>query len=113
MQTKLGRYADGLMEAAWLAVLILVPLFFNIYSSRIFEPDKIALLRSLVLVLIAAWVVKIVDQGSLGWEKLGNGTSRFRSIVKIPIVPIVLAIALAFYISQLYGKKLRKSEIVE
>ena len=103
MQTKLGRYADGLMEAAWLAVLILVPLFFNIYSSRIFEPDKIALLRSLVLILIAAWVVKIVDQGGLGWKKLGNGTSRFRSIINIPIVPIVLAIALVYLLATIFS----------
>ena len=103
MQSKLARYCDGLMEAAWLAALILVPLFFNIYSSRIFEPDKIALLRSLVLIIIAAWVVKIVDQGSLGWEKLSNGKSRFRSIIEIPIVPIVLAIAIVYLLATIFS----------
>ncbi len=63
MSTKLSRYADGLMEAAWLAALIVVPLFFNIYSSRIFEPDKITLLRTLALVILAAWLVKLVEEG--------------------------------------------------
>ena len=47
MTTKLSRYCDGIMEAGWLAAVILIPIFFNIYSSRIFEPDKITLLRSL------------------------------------------------------------------
>jgi hypothetical protein len=41
-RTKLSRFCDGIMEAAWLAALIVVPLFFDVYSSRIFEPDKIA-----------------------------------------------------------------------
>jgi tetratricopeptide (TPR) repeat protein/O-antigen ligase len=39
-----------LIELCWLAALVSTPLYFNIFSSRIFEPDKIALLRSLALV---------------------------------------------------------------
>ncbi len=103
MQTKLARYCDGLIEAAWIAALILVPLFFNIYSSRIFEPDKIAILRSLALIITAAWIVKIVDQGGLGWEKLGDGKSRIRSIFEIPIVPTVLAIAIVYLVATLFS----------
>ena len=53
------------MEAAWLAAVMLVPLFFNIYSSRIFEPDKLTLLRSLALVILAAWLVKLHRGGRL------------------------------------------------
>ena len=55
MPNRLSRFADGIMEACWLLALIVTPLFFNIYSSRVFEPDKIALLRSLALVAGAAW----------------------------------------------------------
>ena len=47
MQTKLSRYAEAVMEVCALAAVILVPLFFNVYSSRVFEPDKLTLLRSL------------------------------------------------------------------
>ncbi len=60
MPTKLSRYCLGIMEAAWLAAVSIVPIFFNIYSSRIFEPDKIAILRSLALVTLAAWIVKLI-----------------------------------------------------
>ncbi len=103
MQTKLARYCEGLMEAAWLAALILVPLFFNIYSSRIFEPDKIAILRSLVLIISAAWIVKIIDQGGQGWERLGNGKSRLRATLDIPILPTVLAIAIVYLFATLFS----------
>lgn len=60
--TRLSRLADGLMEACELAGLVLTPLFFNVYSSRIFEPDKAALLRPLALILSAAWTTKLIDQ---------------------------------------------------
>jgi tetratricopeptide (TPR) repeat protein len=51
------------MEAGWLLALIVEPLFFNVYSDRVFEPDKIAVLRSIALVLIAAWMVKLLESG--------------------------------------------------
>jgi hypothetical protein len=41
----------------WLAAALIAPLFFNGYSSRVFEPDKIAAVRSLVLIMLVAWIV--------------------------------------------------------
>src|SRR5690348_11961512 len=61
--TRLGKYADKALEAGWLAVAIFIPMFFNVYSSRVFEPDKIALMRSLVLLMTLAWVVKLAEGG--------------------------------------------------
>ena len=46
MGSKLSRYCEGLIEAAWLAAVIVIPLFFNVVSSRIFEPDKISKLEA-------------------------------------------------------------------
>ncbi len=46
MNSKLSQWCDGLIEAGWLAAIIAIPLFFNIHSDRVFEPDKITLLRS-------------------------------------------------------------------
>lgn len=40
-----------------------VPLFFNIYSSRVFEPDKLTLLRSIALVMCLAWAIKALEGG--------------------------------------------------
>jgi hypothetical protein len=53
-QTKLDRWCTSIIEAGWLAALIVAPLFFNVYSSRVFEPDKISLIRSIALVMLLA-----------------------------------------------------------
>jgi tetratricopeptide (TPR) repeat protein len=44
-----------------LAALVSVPLYFNIYSSRVFEPDKLIVLRSIVLLMCFAYVVKVLE----------------------------------------------------
>ncbi len=64
MQTKLSVFCDKVIEAGWLAAIIVVPLFFNVFSDRVFEPDKLTLLRSIALVMAVAWVIKIVEDGS-------------------------------------------------
>lgn len=51
MTTKLSAWCERIVEAGWLAALIATPLYFNVHSSRIFEPDKIALLRSIALIM--------------------------------------------------------------
>jgi len=63
MHTKLSTFAQRLIEAGWLAAAVSVPLFFNIYSARTFEPDKLTLLRSIVTIMIVAWLVLVVEQG--------------------------------------------------
>jgi tetratricopeptide (TPR) repeat protein len=63
MQTRLSAFCDKVIEAGWLVAIIVVPLFFNVYSSRVFEPDKLTLLRSIVLVMITAWLIRLIEQG--------------------------------------------------
>ena len=83
MLSKLSRYCDGVMEAAWLAAIILAPLFFNTYSSRIFEPDKITLVRTLALLIVAAWSVKLIDEGRLRWEIIELGELKWKTFVRL------------------------------
>ncbi len=68
--TKIQQYCESVIEAGWLAALIIAPLFFNTYSSRVFEPDKISLIRTISLVMLLAYLVKIVDGGRL-WLPAG------------------------------------------
>ncbi len=63
-KTKLDAWLEGVIEAGWLAALIIAPLFFNVFSSRVFEPDKISLLRSIALIMLLAWLVKLLNGGS-------------------------------------------------
>jgi hypothetical protein len=97
--TKLTRFADGVMEASWLAAVLLTPVFFNIYSSRIFEPDKIALLRSLALVALAAWLVKLLVQNRTVWSGLAPGQSRLAYLLRVPFVAPALALGLVYILS--------------
>lgn len=61
MPTRLSVWCDRVLEAGWLMAVIIAPLFFNIYTSRVFEPDKLTLVRSLALLMAAAWLVKLVE----------------------------------------------------
>jgi len=57
----LSVLCEHIIEAGWLAALIITPLFFNVYSSRVFEPDKLSLLRSLALMMTVAWMIKTLE----------------------------------------------------
>jgi tetratricopeptide (TPR) repeat protein len=103
MPTKLSRLCDGVMEAAWLAAVILVPVFFNIYSSRIFEPDKITLLRSLVLVLLGAWLVKLMDDGGLHWDRLKPEGSKIQYILKFPMILPVVFLTIIYLLATVFS----------
>ena len=56
--TIVTRIADRIIEAGWLLAVVFTPYFFNLLTSRHFEPDKAMVLRSLVLVMFAAWGAK-------------------------------------------------------
>jgi tetratricopeptide (TPR) repeat protein len=60
--SKLSLWCDRLIETGWLAAIIVVPLFFNIYSSRVFEPDKLTTLRSIALFMATAWIIKWFEE---------------------------------------------------
>lgn len=109
MSTKLSRVCDGIMEAAWLAAIIVVPIFFNIYSSRIFEPDKITLLRTLALLMLGTWIVKLVEQGGIQWTKIERKESFFKSILNIPMLLPALALAVVYIISTIFSVSPRVS----
>ncbi len=63
--SKIQAWCEAVIEAGWLAALIVAPLFFNVYSSRVFEPDKISLVRTVALVMLLAYLIKVVDGGRL------------------------------------------------
>ena len=102
MESKLSRWCDGLIEAGWLIAVIGTPLFFNIHSSRVFEPDKLTLLRSIALLMITAWIIKFIDtQGwrSLDWLKWKNPNSIWKMPFVLPTAILVLVYILSSILS--------------
>jgi len=89
MQTKLGLFCDRIIEAGWLVAIVVVPLFFNVYSSRVFEPDKLSLLRSMALVMIAAWLVRSLE-ARLGGDEEGPSPEREGGVVAFLRLPLVI-----------------------
>ncbi len=104
MRTKLALFCDKIIEAGWLAAVIAVPLFFNIYSARTFEPDKITLLRSIVLVMSLAWVIAVVEKG-LGapGESTQSLSDRWRRWLKTPLSLPTALLVFVYIISTIFS----------
>lgn len=102
MDSKLSRWCDGFIEAGWLAAVIAAPLFFNIHSDRVFEPDKLALVRSIAVLMAAAWLVKFIDQR--GWQQYQRlGWKREDSVWRMPFVAVVTLITVIYLLSSLFS----------
>ena len=112
-KSKIQSWCEQIIEAGWLAALIVAPLFFNVFSSRVFEPDKISLVRSISLVMLLAFLVRLADGGpfwlpahSAGGESTPSPAegqasrgALFGRLIRIPLLlPLVLLI-LAYAIS--------------
>lgn len=104
MRTKLSTFCDKIIEAGWLAAVITVPLYFNIYSARTFEPDKITLLRSIVMIMALAWVVSVVERG---FGDSGEGhlslSDRLRRWLKIPFSLPTALLVFVYIISTIFS----------
>lgn len=114
MQTKLSLLCEKVIEAGWLAALILVPVFFNIYSARTFEPDKLTLMRSITLVMALAWLVKVAETGMAGAVSNSSGGGQdeqaeaetrqgVRKLLDIPLFLPTLLLVLSYIISTLFS----------
>src|SRR5262249_45284296 len=103
MPNRLSRYCDGVMEACWLLGLVITPLFFDISSSRVFEPDKITLLRSLALAALAAWVVKVISEGGPRFEAARSEYGSLRGLLRAPLVVPVLVLMIVYIISTIFS----------
>jgi tetratricopeptide (TPR) repeat protein len=90
MRTKLGALCDWVLEAGWLVAIMTVPVFFNIHSQRIYEPDKLTFLRSVALFMIAVWLIRLVEQGGTRALKGDNGSAQLDIGVLIKNTPLVL-----------------------
>ncbi|HSN74665.1 MAG TPA: O-antigen ligase family protein [Anaerolineae bacterium] len=107
MTTKLSRLCEAFIEAGWLAAVIVVPLFFNVHSSRVFEPDKISLLRSIALLMAVAWLVKAINDG-IGHRTTAESDSDprpslWQRIRSTPLVLPTLLLVLVYLLSTVFS----------
>lgn len=97
MQTRISKFAEGILEATWLAAIVMAPLFFNKYSSRIFEPDKATLIRSLALIALTAWILILIDKARQ------RKPINLRLFLKQPFVLPVVLLTAAYLIATIFS----------
>ncbi|MDW8072225.1 MAG: hypothetical protein RMK79_12250, partial [Anaerolineae bacterium] len=107
MPTRLGILCDRVIEAGWLAAVVLVPLWFNIYSARTFEPDKITLMRSIAIVMALAWLIKVAEHG-IGQIRPTQPSAEVdtpsslpwgQRLLRVPLLVPLLLVILAYLVS--------------
>ncbi|MCX7707110.1 MAG: O-antigen ligase family protein, partial [Anaerolineae bacterium] len=100
METRLSRICDAIIEAGWLAALVVAPLFFNTHSNRVFEPDKIHLVRSIALVMAVAWGIQLLDSGLRRKPGAPSLWARLRATpLALPALILVLSYVLSTALS--------------
>lgn len=99
-ETVLIRWADRIIEGGWLLALVFTPYFFSLLTARHFEPDKAMALRTIVLLMLAAWGIKVVEQIFVLRER-PNWQSWWRAPLAVP----ALVFAGVFVISTLTSER--------
>ncbi len=64
----LERWCSRIIEGGWLLIALGVPLAFDAGSAQPFEPAKVAVLRTIVVFMVVAWLVEAGGQRSRGPE---------------------------------------------
>ncbi|MBW1789327.1 MAG: hypothetical protein JRK53_22375, partial [Deltaproteobacteria bacterium] len=91
-----------------LAMVILVPLFFNVHSQRVFEGDKIALMRSIALLMGAVWLLRSFLSLRAGMDCLPHCFQQTRAVsrpqlLKNPIIITTLLFGMSCLLSTLFS----------
>src|SRR5262245_42121683 len=87
---RLGTWAASLAEQSCLAALIATPLFFDVYSIRIFEEDKVLLLRC---------ITSLTAFGLIVWKLSAPSNDAQPRVWRVPLVVSVLGLMAAVLLS--------------
>jgi tetratricopeptide (TPR) repeat protein len=99
MSSKLRICCEAFMEACWLAAAAIVPLFFNISSVRVFEFDKVLILRFLVILAVAAGLLKWID-GRMS-ATVSSVAVEQKPLAKHPLAIAVFVLAAIYILSSI------------
>jgi hypothetical protein len=108
-QTAIAIWCERIIEGGWLLALVLIPSYFNLLSSRHFEPDKATTLRAIVLFMVAAGIILVLERwGRRPANKDAPATQQGSVLARawhrlnaIPLAVPVLVYALVFIFTTL------------
>ncbi len=100
MRTRLSVFCEAVIEAGWLLAALVAPLFFDVYSQRVFEPDKIGLIRSIATIMAAVWAIWLLERLATASERdQAPASSCWDRIRKTRLVLPALLLVVAYLIS--------------
>jgi tetratricopeptide (TPR) repeat protein len=99
MRTRLAAVAAHAAESGWLIAAAVVPLYFNILTVRVFEEEKVPLLRSIALAIAAAICIWIAEQGSKAWRRDAQAVWRLPLVRPALTLTAIYLFATAFSIA--------------
>lgn len=91
------RWSSYLIELGWLAAIFCIPSFFNLLSSRHFEPDKALVFRFIIVFLSTFVVINIVE--SRRTQKTGTSSTWWQHYKNYPLMIAVLGYGAVFILS--------------
>lgn len=105
-QSTIAAWCERIIEGGWLLALVFIPSYFNLLSSRHFEPDKATSLRAIVLIMAAAGIIRALERSaqrstSAGAAEAGAGPRGWRRLRSLPLALPTLLYALVFVIATL------------
>jgi O-antigen ligase len=83
--SRFDLVSEGVIEAAWLLVLLVTPLFFLAFSDRPFDPSKSSVIRVLATMGGAAWAAKVLS-GGRPWRPTGQPEGLARCLVLFAVI---------------------------
>ncbi|MEW6026522.1 MAG: O-antigen ligase family protein [Planctomycetota bacterium] len=98
----LVKFCSRIIEAAWLVAIAGIPVFFNPYTTRVFESDKTYLLRSIAIVMLLAWLIKKSAEGFLldtAHKEKGNRLILFTVLALITVYFVASVFSIVPYFS--------------
>jgi tetratricopeptide (TPR) repeat protein len=102
MSSKLQICCEAFMEACWLAAVAIIPLYFNISSVSLFELAKVLVLRFLVVLCVAAGLLKWIDRRISKTAHLNIAEPK-RFALRHPLAISVSALAAIYILSSIFS----------
>ncbi|MDY6861565.1 MAG: hypothetical protein SV062_01080, partial [Thermodesulfobacteriota bacterium] len=94
MTGRIAFFCEKIVEGACFLAIIIVPLFFSTYTSRSFEPDKLSLLRTLLIFALVFFIVYKIET-----REKRKGIFRHSIFYAIILYVLVFFVASVFSIS--------------
>ena len=95
-----ARLCEGIIEAAWLAAVLVVPVLVNPHSELGFHPNKMVFFQGLALLVCAAWLTKSIGSPH-GWSERWRGMSR--TVRGAPLLLPLAVLSLTYLVSSCFS----------